>query len=53
MLREGNSIKLLVLSAFEQVQCFLSVLICAANHVYMYCVYVYVYLLGMHTQLHC
>lgn len=52
MLREGNRMKLLVLSAFKQVLCFLSVLTCASNHVYTYCVSVHVCLLGAPVQPH-
>lgn len=46
------SMNTLVLSALKQVLCFLSVLICAANHVHMYCVYVYLCLLGTHSELY-
>lgn len=38
MLIQGKSMKLLVLSAFEQL---LRFSVCAANHVYMYCVCMY------------
>lgn len=53
MLIQGNSMKLLVLSAFEQLLRFsVCVDLCGQPRVYVPCVYVYVCLLGTDTPLH-
>lgn len=45
--------KLLVLSAFVKLLCYLSVLICVASHVYIHCVYIQMpeYVLSLRVEL--